>query len=249
MNITKALARGVLVVAFGVGSSSAAFAEVQLTMQNGRVSLVAKDATLRQILAEWAKVGQTKIVNGDRVPGGPMTLQFTNWPEQQALESLLRTLTGYIAQPREIQVANLSRFDRIVVMPTIATPPVMTAGGAPPPVFPQPGNPAFQPPVQTLDDQDDERPVPNRGPMFNTFPPPQIANPNGAMPPGAINPAQGPLMLPQPNAPAQPGVGQPGTYPTGVSVPGMIVPAPPQPGQPGQPGQPQPQPKRPGGGL
>jgi hypothetical protein len=149
-------------------------------------------------------------------------------------------------------VANLSRFDRIVVMPTIATPAVI-AGGATPPVFAQPGNPTFQPPTQTLDDQDDERPAPNRGPMFNSFPPPQIANPNGgAMPPGAINPAQGPLMLPQPNVPTatpQPGTGQTGAYPAGVSVPGMIAPAPPQPGQPGQPGGPPAQPKRPGGGL
>ena len=41
----------------------AARADVQLTMQNGRVSLVAKDATVRQILTEWARVGQTQIVN------------------------------------------------------------------------------------------------------------------------------------------------------------------------------------------
>ena len=36
-----------------MGLSAAASADVQLTIQNGRVSLVAKDATLRQILAEW----------------------------------------------------------------------------------------------------------------------------------------------------------------------------------------------------
>src|SRR5712692_10940958 len=105
----------------GLAASSDASAEVHLTIQNGRVSLIAKDATLRQILAEWAKVGQTKIVNAERVPGGPLTLQFTNWPERQALDTLLRTLAGYVAQPRQIDVANLSHFDRIVVMPTIAS--------------------------------------------------------------------------------------------------------------------------------
>ena len=42
---------------------STASADVQLTMQNGRVSLVATDATVRQILTEWARVGHTKIVN------------------------------------------------------------------------------------------------------------------------------------------------------------------------------------------
>ena len=50
---------------------STASADVRVTMQNGRVSIVAKDATVRQILMEWARVGQTKIVNVDRVPGGP----------------------------------------------------------------------------------------------------------------------------------------------------------------------------------
>jgi hypothetical protein len=251
MKIPKALALGVFTLAFGVAASSTASADVHLTMQNGRVSLIAKDATLRQILAEWAKVGQTKIVNAERVPGGPLTLQFTNWPERQALDTLLRTLAGYVAQPREIDVANLSHFDRIVVMPTIAVPASGAAANVASPIFPQPGNPTFQQPVQTIDDQDDDRPAPNRGPMFNTFPPPQIGNPlqqniPSAMP-GIVNP-QAPLMLPQPNAPmmpvqapAQPKAAQPTAYPAGVSVPGMIVPAPPQPGQAGQP------PKRPGG--
>src|SRR5256712_7423495 len=122
MKIPRLLALGSFTLAFAVAASSTASADVRLTIQNGRVSLVARDATLRQILAEWAKVGQTKIVNAERVPGGPLTLQFTNWPERQALDTLLRTLAGYVAQPREVDVADLSHFDRIVVMPTIARP-------------------------------------------------------------------------------------------------------------------------------
>jgi hypothetical protein len=55
---------------------STASADVQLTMQNGRVTLVAKDANVRQILAEWARVGHTKIVNLEAVPGGPITLEL-----------------------------------------------------------------------------------------------------------------------------------------------------------------------------
>ena len=77
-------------------------ADVQLTIQDGRVSLVAKDATVRQILAEWARVGQTKIVNVERIPGGPVTLQLTDVPEQQALDMLLRSVSGYLAAPRAI---------------------------------------------------------------------------------------------------------------------------------------------------
>src|SRR5437867_12422738 len=97
-----------------------AYADVQIAMQNGRVSVVAKDATLRQILTEWARVGQTKVVNVERVPGAPMTIELRDIPEAQALEILLRSLSGYMAAPRPSQAPNLSRFDRIVVMPTMA---------------------------------------------------------------------------------------------------------------------------------
>jgi hypothetical protein len=245
-------------------AASPALADVRVTMQDGRVSIVAKDATVRQILTEWARVGQTKIVNVERVPGGPVTLELTNVTETQALEVLLRSLSGYITAPRAVGAANLSSFDRIIIMPTIAAArPAVTASAAPPPpVFQQPA-PQFQQPVE--DDQEDERPavvptganglpagasvVPpqNRGPVFNTFPRALEVAPQGVLP-GGIVPATG-----------GGGVPQPVTYPStptapfgGVAVPGMVAPAPPQQGQPGQPGQIQPgapgQPvRRPGG--
>ena len=195
-------------------------------MQNGRVTLVAKDATVRQILTEWARVGQTKIVNVERIPGGPMTLELTNVPEAQALDVLLRSVSGYIAAPRPVDGRQPSRFDRIIVMPTLAS--ARPATVAPPP-------PAFQqtrssPPPQAADDDDDDSrrrtcavpPVPPRGPVFNTFPQPQVANPQAA-------PTAADRRVPQ-QPPAQPG--PPASSPTpvapygGVSVPGMVAPPP-----------------------
>src|SRR5512142_1819437 len=76
-------------------------ADVQLSIADGRVSLVAKDATVRQILAEWARVGQTRIVNGERVPGGPITIELHDVSEARALDTILRTVSGYMAAPRE----------------------------------------------------------------------------------------------------------------------------------------------------
>jgi hypothetical protein len=228
-------------IAACVLTASAASAEVRLTMQDGRVTLVAKDATVRQILTEWARVGQTKIVNVERVPGGPISIELTNVPEAQALEILMRTLSGYITAPRPVVVSNLSLYDRIIVMPTLAS--ARPAGSSPaPPVFQQP-SPQFPAPQVAEDDQDDRPapnatvpPVPPRGPVFNSFPQPQVANPQfpaaqpGAMPTQQqVPPQQGPpIASPQPIAPYG-----------GVAVPGMVAPAPPQ-----QPGQPV---KRPGG--
>src|SRR5512142_2498287 len=97
-------------------------ADVQLSINDGRVSLVAKDATVRQILAEWSRVGQTRIVNAERVPGGPVTLELHDVPEAQALDTILRSVSGFMAAPRAVPVANASRFDRIIVMPTSAAP-------------------------------------------------------------------------------------------------------------------------------
>jgi hypothetical protein len=218
-------------IAASLFAVSTASADVQLTMQNGRVSLVAKDATVRQILAEWARVGDTKIVNMERVPGGPVTLELTNVPEAQALEILLRTLSGYITAPRPVETANLSRFDRIILMPTLAAARPAMSSQPPPPVFQQ--GPQFPPP-QAADD-DDDRPAPNvqvpppgqRGPVFNTFPQPQIGNPQAAPPqPGAPMQPNTPATSPNPVAPYG-----------GVAVPGMV--APPPPAAPGQvPGAP-----------
>src|SRR5580765_4452320 len=93
-----------------IGTASAASADVQLTIQNGRVTLVAKDATVRQILSEWARVGQTKIVNVERIPGGPVTLELRDVPELEALDVLLRTLSGYMAAPRVSYTPDTSQF-------------------------------------------------------------------------------------------------------------------------------------------
>lgn len=229
---------------------STASADVQLTMKDGRVSLVAKDTTVRQILTEWARVGQTKIVNVERVPGGPITIELINVPEAQALEVLLRSLSGYITAPRAVEAATLSRFDRIILMPTMAAARPSTGSPPPPPVFQQ--APQINNQVPDDDGDDDKQPAagapPIRGPVFNSFPQPQVVNPQAApMPqPGAAVAPQAPATQGPPAAAA------PATYPGmptapygGVAVPGMVAPSPPA--APGTPGQPVRRPGGPGG--
>jgi hypothetical protein len=233
MPTAKAIAGGALFVILAAAPASA---EVQLSIQNGRVTVVATNATVRQILTEWARVGQTKIVNVERIPGGPLTLQLTNMPEQEALDILLRSVTGYMAAPRPVAVANLSHYDRILVLPTAATPRVPVAAAAPAPVqraaFPQP------PP----DDNDDQPSIvqPPRGPLFPTVQLGQPVNPlQGAgtsATPGAIPPQQPPALPPGATAfEVQNGrvVVTPSPSPGGTAIgtprPGMVI----QPIQPG----------------
>jgi hypothetical protein len=226
--------------------SSVASAEVSVTIHDGLVTVVARDATVRQILAEWARVGQARIVNAERLAGGPTSIELTNVPEAQALDTLLRSAAGYVAAPRAAAAANLSTFDRVIVMPTSSAP---RAAAVAPPAF-QP--PQFTPPPVADDDGAEERPqpaqggaVPNqpRGPVFNTFPQPQAVNPQAGAPASPALPGGFPQgQIPQQQAPAQ----FPGSAPYGggVAVPGMVVPTA-QPTQ--QPGQSAPQaPQQPG---
>jgi type II secretory pathway component GspD/PulD (secretin) len=93
----KTLFRAALAIAFLTAAAATASAgELKLTIGNGLVTLVAKDVTIREILAEWARVGQTRIVNADKLTGGPVTLELTNVPEAQALDTVLRSAAGYV---------------------------------------------------------------------------------------------------------------------------------------------------------
>jgi hypothetical protein len=235
-------------------AAPAARAEVQLSLRNGRVTIIAKDATVRQILAEWARVGKTKIVNGERIPGGPLTLELRDVPEGEALDVLLRSLNGYIAAPRTaLGPADTSVYDSIAVIPTIASAATRNPAPAGAPAVFSP-TPAFT----QNEDQDVAGPVPGgppqqpvRAPIFSTFPAPQPgnANQNGARPQlPAVRPGQSglpqnqnvnepPPPIPVAQPPQAPPTSAPGGF-AGTSAPGMIPPAASQPGQIVQPQRP-----------
>ena len=63
---------------------------VSVQFRAGRVTLVARNAPIRTILAEWARLGGATVVNGERVAGAPVTLELTDVPERQALDVILR---------------------------------------------------------------------------------------------------------------------------------------------------------------
>lgn len=63
---------------------------VTLEFDGGRVTIAAKDAPLSRVLAEWQRLGGTRFVNAERLPGTPVTLTLKDVPERQALAVLLR---------------------------------------------------------------------------------------------------------------------------------------------------------------
>jgi hypothetical protein len=108
-----------------------AFAQsVKIEFNDGRVTLSAQNAPIRTILAEWARLGGTKIINGDRVTGAPVTLELTGVPERQAIDVLLRGTAGYIVGARTAAGSGASAFDRILIVAT-STAPANTASRTP----------------------------------------------------------------------------------------------------------------------
>ena len=234
-------------VAFGwLSASVAAGGDLQLQIHNGRVTLKAKDVSVREILGEWARVGAARVVNADKVLGGPISLELADVPEKQALDIILRNVSGYLAAPRPVFAPNQSVYDRILILATSAAP----ASGPPRPT-PAVGMPPQMPPAfnggnAAADDQDDDM-VPGQVaqppgvPAIFNFGNPQQAVP---IPAGATPvPVQGPVtpiqVFPGAAPPPPNGMGYPGppavtgsTPQTGTVAPGVIVPSPQSPQQP-----------------
>jgi len=110
--------RAVVAFALLLASAGPALAQsVSLTLRDGRVTLITQNATPAAILAEWARQGQMKVVDGERVPATPLSLRLENVPEREALDIVLRGAAGYIAAPRAQAVSGgVSRFDRVLIM-------------------------------------------------------------------------------------------------------------------------------------
>src|SRR5262245_595295 len=113
----------------------ASAAELRLEIAGGFATIVATDMPLHQILAEWEKVGGTRIVNAERVAGPPVTLQLQKVPEQQALAVLLRSVAGYLAAPRRAGVPGASQYESVMILAT-STPPAAAAAAARAPINP-----------------------------------------------------------------------------------------------------------------
>lgn len=242
-----------LVAAPGFGQGAE---DLQVTLRDGRVTIVADQVPVRRILEEWARVGEVRLVNLEKLGGPPVTLRLIDVPEVRALDVLLRSAAGYLAAPRPTASQGASRFDRVVILAT-SRPPATSAAR---PVAPLP-SPAFGPRDPLLPAPAGNLPPGTSEEGLEVAPPvtPRPADPTSA-PPGFLAP--NPLPFPGTGG-AEP---QPQDAPPVAPRPGMITPpqvqpqvpaALPRPGfapLPGAPTSPgtttsgNPPPKKPGGG-
>ena len=222
---------------------ASAQAPLRLQISDGRVTLHAQNVPIRTILAEWARIGGTKIVNGDRVAGTPLTLDLEGVPERQALDIILRSVSGYALGARAADTQGASMYDRIMILPTSVAPrnptPAPALAGAPGiirPIAPR------QTEDQNASDDPDAaqgndgvplgRPVPIPRPVVGAAPGPFLRDPPVAPPVTVVpdnEPPKPPAVVTTP--------ANPFGMPAGSSArPGIIAPPPPQPPAPPRPG-------------
>ena len=228
-----------LVAAF---ASPAAAGEVKVTLNQGLVTIIADEVPVSRILAEWARLGQTKIVNGEKLMT-VVSLQLVDMPERKALDILLRSASGYMAAERQTPVQGASAFDRIMILP-FSRPPA-AAAISPSSPMPQPFNAGPRQMIPQPQD-DDGQPVtpPGMGPATN-MPVQQTSPVPGMLPPtmstqnpdAPTNAAGTKTPMPGPNQQPQT-LPRPGFLPAPPGTPNQPVPF----GTPTTPGKP------PGGG-
>lgn len=188
---------------------------LEVSFNDGRVTIVAANVTVREILAEWGRKGGSRIVNAEKLTGQPIPyLEFRNQPEAAVLRSLLIDAPGYGAAPRIAPAPDASTVDAVFILPTRT----VAVSNAPVPS-----------PVQQLQ-QGGQRQVPILAPEdFQQAPPssptPRIipGTPDAEIPP--VQPVQGDLP---PSTPPNPTAANPTlrTGPGGTvtsTIPGVVI--------------------------
>jgi hypothetical protein len=240
----RVLTCGLVVLLAAGGVSSARAGEIIFSIRDGRVTLVAHNAQISDILAVWEREGRTTIVARERVQGMVTSLELTNEPESAALATILRSVTGYIAARHPVPPRDASTYRCIVINPIPAplmmaqtepagrtTPPPPTRVGMPASVMGDPGMfpPAFVPPPP--DDADDE--AAGRGQLAVGMRQPGLPSPARFTAPPYDSTGADPAVAGRSTLPAR----MPAFPGAGIGVPGALVPAPQPPGTPTQPGQ------------
>ena len=220
----RLVAASLTALALATTASLGAADGLELSFQNGRVTLIATNVAVSMILEEWAEVGDTRFVDVDKLNRVPVRLELVDVPEADALRVLLRDAAGYVAAPRAIQTEGSSSFDRVLVMATSNRP---SATGAP--AYPdapnaltggQGASPVAVPGSRVDSDDrlgsalDELRELLPQSPMVETFTPSGQAQPGTTLPPAALRPGmpvettddQAPVFI---SPPVRPQVGDP----------------------------------------
>ena len=178
--------------------------------QEGHVTLIANNVTLREILTEWARRGGTRIVNLEKLAGGPIEypIRFENAAEMEVMQALLRGVAGKAYVPRVLGTPGASRLEIVHLTPTSNASGALVAA----PTITQ------NPNLPTRGAPEDEIPPVNRAQPGQAAPPPGQGNQPPGMPQQWQQQQQ--PALPQGYQQQSPLPGMPGSALPGAGLPG-----------------------------
>jgi len=214
------VACSVFACVFGAGDGLTAQTQgrkLDVSFNNGNVTIMAENVTLREIMAEWGRKGGSRIVNAEQLGGGAIPyIEFKDQPEVVVLRSLLRDVPGYGAAPRIAPAATASSLEAVFILAS-RTVPVSGASAAPPAAQP------IQQPIQQPS-QPQAVPQPVAGSVDNEIPPVRpVAGEVPPSTPGGTPTANNPNLRPGPG----------GTVTS--TIPGVVIPGAPTPATPPDP--------------
>jgi len=215
-------------------STQAQTRKLDVSFNNGLVTIVGENVTVRDILAEWGRKGGSRIVNAEKLTGQPLPyIEFRNEPEVVVLRSLLRDAPGYGAAPRVAPTPTASTIDALFILATrtvaVSNAPASSASSPMQTIQQAPS------PRQIFSPQDGQMPPPTPDPA----PRPVEGSPESQIPP--VRQIQGDLPPSVPNGPQpnNPNLRQgPGGTVTST-IPGVVIggtPPTPPPGRGGRGG-------------
>jgi hypothetical protein len=113
---TVAVATMVAAVAliFGVAAVPEARQAVKIAFADGRVTLVAEDALVSDVLAEWARAGKTEIIGAELLEKRVVTVSLDDVSEGEAIEAILGKAFGYVEMATSVE-PGLSSIRRLVL--------------------------------------------------------------------------------------------------------------------------------------
>jgi len=105
-----------------LGLSNEATAQtLSLRLDDGAVTLDARNVTVDEILARWSKTtGLTVVSQNGHGSDLRVTLHLTGVSEREALGLVLRDLSGYIMGEKRDPQTGAVRIDRLVILPDSA---------------------------------------------------------------------------------------------------------------------------------
>jgi hypothetical protein len=135
MKLRNLLVWSAAIGALGVADGAVA-QSLSLRIENGLVTLDASNVTVDEILARWTAATGLSVVSKSGVGSElPVTLQLKGIPEREALQTVLRDLSGYIMGERRDARTGVVTIDRLLILPSSAAQAPATATASAPPVF------------------------------------------------------------------------------------------------------------------